>query len=111
MHKQEYLKSSDTSNDELDVKKYSFELQKKNHFVCQNKWSLIYMLEVVLNGINNNLHKVQHKVHLSNRQEPRRNIMKFIWRTQKHYEVHRYEPMKSSEGYSEGWSEGSLEQT
>jgi len=50
MHKQEYLKSSDTSNDELDVKKYSFELQKKNHFVCQNKWSLIYMLQVVLQG-------------------------------------------------------------
>jgi len=37
MHKQEYLKSSDTSNDELDVKKYSFRLQRKNHFVCQNK--------------------------------------------------------------------------
>jgi len=39
MDKQKYLKLS--SNDELDAKKYSFELQRKNHFICQNKWSLI----------------------------------------------------------------------
>lgn len=50
MDKQEYLKSSVTSNDELDAKKYSFGLQRKNHLVCQNKWSLIYMLQVVLEG-------------------------------------------------------------
>jgi len=35
MDKQKYLKLS--SNDELDAKKYSFELQRKNHFICQNK--------------------------------------------------------------------------
>jgi len=37
MDKQEYLKSSITSNIELDAKKYSFRLQRKNHLVCQNK--------------------------------------------------------------------------
>ena len=50
MDKQEYLKSSVTCNNELDAKKYSFGLQRKNHLVCQNKWSLIYMLQVVLEG-------------------------------------------------------------
>jgi len=35
MDKQEYLKSS--SNDEPHAKKYFFELQRKNHLVCQNK--------------------------------------------------------------------------
>ena len=50
MDKQEYLKSSVACNDELDAKKYSFELQRKNHLVCQDKWSLIYMLQVVLEG-------------------------------------------------------------
>jgi hypothetical protein len=87
MDQQEYLKSSVTSNDKLNVKEYSFGLQRKNHLVCQNKLSLIYRLDVVLNGKNNNLHKVQnveehqnveHKVQLSKRQEPRRNILKFI---------------------------------
>jgi len=48
MSKQEYLKSSVTSNGELDAKKYTFGLQRKNHLVCQNKLSLIYMLEVVV---------------------------------------------------------------
>jgi len=47
MDKQEYLKSSVTCNDELDAKKYSFGLQRKNRLVCQNKLSLIYMLQVV----------------------------------------------------------------
>ena len=46
MDKQEYLKSSVTRDIELDAKKYSFGLQRKNHLVCQNKWSLIYMLQV-----------------------------------------------------------------
>ena len=73
MDKQEYLKSLVTRN---DAKKYSFGLQRKNHLVCQKKLSLIYMLEVVFNGINNNLHKFQnveehqndhHKVQLSKR--------------------------------------------
>jgi len=50
MDKQEYLKSSVACNNELDGKKYSFGLQRKNHLVCQNKWSLIYMLQVVLEG-------------------------------------------------------------
>jgi len=50
MDKQEYLKSSVTNNDELNAKKYSFGLQRKNHLVCQNKLSLIYMLEVVFDG-------------------------------------------------------------
>jgi len=35
MDKQKYLNSS--SNDEPNAKKYSFELQRKNHLVCQNK--------------------------------------------------------------------------
>jgi len=35
MDKQEYFKSLVTSNDELDAKKYSFGLQRKNHLVCQ----------------------------------------------------------------------------
>ena len=47
MDQQEYLKSSVTSNDELNTKKYSFGLQIKNHLVCQNKLSLFSMLEVV----------------------------------------------------------------
>jgi len=50
MDKQEYLKSSVSWNDELDAKKYSFGLQRKNHLVCQNIWSLIYMLQVVFEG-------------------------------------------------------------
>ena len=50
MNKQEYLKSSVTCYNELDAKKYSFGLQRKNHLVCQNKWSLIYMLQVVFEG-------------------------------------------------------------
>jgi len=37
MDKQEYLKSSVVCNDELDGKKYSLGLQRKNHLVCQNK--------------------------------------------------------------------------
>jgi hypothetical protein len=37
MDKQEYLKSSVTSDIELDAKKYSVGLQRKNHIVCQNK--------------------------------------------------------------------------
>jgi len=49
-HKQEYLKSSVTNNDELDTNKYYFRLPRKNHLVCQDKWSLIYMLEVVFDG-------------------------------------------------------------
>ena len=60
MDQQEYLKSFVTSNDKLNTKKYYFGLQRKNHLVCQNKWSFIYLLEVDLNGINNNLHKVQN---------------------------------------------------
>jgi len=36
MDKKEYLKSSFTSNDALDAKKYSFGLQRKN-LVWQNK--------------------------------------------------------------------------
>jgi len=50
MDKLEYLKSSVTSNDELDAKKYYFGLQRKNHLICQNKWSLIYMLQEVFEG-------------------------------------------------------------
>jgi len=50
MENQEYLKSLVTSN--LDWRKYSLRLQRKNYLVCQNKLSLIYMFEVVLNGIN-----------------------------------------------------------
>ena len=50
MGKQEYLKSSVTCNDELDAKKYSFGLQRKNQLVCQKKWSLIHMLQVVFEG-------------------------------------------------------------
>jgi len=50
MDKQEYLKSFVASNDELDAKKYSFRLQRKNHLICQNKWFLIYMLQVVFEG-------------------------------------------------------------
>jgi len=37
MDKQEYLNPLVTSNDELDANKYSFELQRKNHLICQNK--------------------------------------------------------------------------
>jgi hypothetical protein len=37
MDKQEYLKSSVTSDIELDAKKYYVGLQRKNHIVCQNK--------------------------------------------------------------------------
>jgi len=47
MDKEEYLKLSVACNDELDGKKYSFGLQRKNHLVCQNKLFLIYMLQVV----------------------------------------------------------------
>jgi len=47
MDKQEYFKSSVTSN---DAKKYSFGLQRKNHLVCQNKLSLLYMLQEVFEG-------------------------------------------------------------
>jgi len=50
LDKQEYLKSSVTWHDELDAKKYSFGLQRKNHIVCQNKLYLIYMLQVVFEG-------------------------------------------------------------
>ncbi len=64
MDQQDYLKSYVTSNDELNAKKYSFGLQRKNHLVYQNKWSIIYILEVVLNKINNNLHKVEIHMNL-----------------------------------------------
>jgi len=37
MDQQDYLKSYVTSNDELNAKKYSFGLQRKNHLVYQNK--------------------------------------------------------------------------
>ena len=50
MDKQEYLKSLVTCNNELDAKKYSAGLQRKNHIVCRNKWSLIYMLQEVFEG-------------------------------------------------------------
>jgi len=50
MDKQEYFKSSVTSNDELDANKYSFGLQRKKHLVWQIKWSLIYMLQVIFEG-------------------------------------------------------------
>jgi len=37
MDQQKHLKSFATSNDELNAKKYSFGLQRKNHLVCKNK--------------------------------------------------------------------------
>jgi hypothetical protein len=32
--------------DELNAKKYSLEIQRTNHHICQNKWSLIHMLHI-----------------------------------------------------------------
>jgi len=40
MDQQEYLKSSITSNDELNTKKYSFGLQRKN---CLSKQMISYL--------------------------------------------------------------------
>jgi len=90
MDKQEYFKSSVTSN---DAKKYSFGFQRKNHLVCQNKWSLIYMLQIVFEGnkettfirfkVLNNIRMFSIKYNLQKGRNPEETLWSsYVW-TQK----------------------------